>query len=160
MLFVSGLHLFWMPSPPELTVSSPFHGCYSFVRIYQSLAIPFLRDSFYCAYTRFWEIGFSCGNGRPQEIFRMLAVITEKCGHLMLARAHLPSPDLVSIFFHYFTHFLVSQSPVLELLALLFWCSYMMKIFSPQLLPFHVFILDMQIYFLYANLLKNVSVYE
>lgn len=35
-----------------------------------------------------------------------------------------------------------------------------MKIFSPQLLPFHVFILDMQIYFLYANLLKNVSVYE
>lgn len=46
VLFVSGLHLFWMPSPPELTVSSPFHGCYSFVRIYQSLAIPSLEIRF------------------------------------------------------------------------------------------------------------------
>lgn len=55
MLFVSGLHLFWMPSPPELTVSSPFHVCYSFVRIYQSLAIPFLTEIRFIVLTHAFE---------------------------------------------------------------------------------------------------------
>lgn len=36
-------------------VSSPFHGCYSFVRIYQSLAIPFLTETRFIVLTHPFE---------------------------------------------------------------------------------------------------------
>lgn len=75
----------------------------------------------------------------------MLAVITEKCGHLMLAHALLPSPDLVSTFFHYFTFpcFSVTCSRAVNAFILMF-------LYDENIFPSAVTIL--YFYTQYANL--------